>query len=78
MRIRFPRAWRFYRTGQVIDAPDGFANELVRRSIAVPIYGPDETAALSPASETAALKGGAATATLKPVVETRGGKKKGK
>lgn len=55
MKMRFTRAWRAYRTGQVVDIPGGLAAELLARKIAVEEYQKHliETAAVERVVETA-------------------------
>ena len=48
MKIRFTRAWRHKQEGDVAELPDGTANVLIRRRIAVAVgdAGDVETAAI--------------------------------
>lgn len=39
MQVRFLRDWKAYRTGRVINPPDGMANVLLRRRIVEPVDG---------------------------------------
>ena len=54
-KLKFVRAWRAYRTGQVVDVPGGLATQLVAQRIAVEDRQGNliETAAVEPATETA-------------------------
>lgn len=54
-KLKFTRAWRGYRSGQVVEIAGGLAAELVARGVAVEDRQQDliETAALEPAAETA-------------------------
>lgn len=54
-KLRFARAWRSYRTGQVVDVSGGLAAELIARRVAVEDKQPQliETASVEPEAETA-------------------------
>lgn len=54
-KLRFTRAWRSYRTGQVVDVSGGLAAELIARRVAVEDKQPQliETASVEPEAETA-------------------------
>ena len=54
-KLKFVRAWRAYRTGQVVDVPGGLAAQLVAQRVAVEDRQGNliETAAVEPATETA-------------------------
>ena len=54
-KLRFTRAWRGYRTGQVVEVAGGLATQLLAQGVAVEDRQQDliETAALEPAAETA-------------------------
>lgn len=55
MKMRFIRAWRAYKPGQVVEIPGGLAAELLARRVAVEDYQKQliETAAVEPVVETA-------------------------
>lgn len=55
MKMRFTRAWRVYKVGQVVDIPGGMAAELLARKIAVEEFQKPliETASLEPVVERA-------------------------
>lgn len=44
MRLKLIRPWGRHREGEIIDPPDGQANEMVRRGIAEPVPEQVETA----------------------------------
>lgn len=53
-KLRFTRAWRAYRTGQVVEVPGGLAAELLAKGVAVEDRQQlIETAAIEPVAETA-------------------------
>lgn len=54
-KLKFVRAWRAYRSGQVVEFGGGLAAELVARGVAVEDRQQEliETAAIEPAAETA-------------------------
>jgi hypothetical protein len=54
-KIRFTRAWRAYRTGQVVEIPGGLATQLLAQGVAVEERQQEliETAAVEPAVERA-------------------------
>lgn len=55
MKLKFTRAWRGYRTGQVVEIAGGLAAQLIAQNVAVEERQQDliETAALEPQAETA-------------------------
>jgi hypothetical protein len=59
VKLKFCRAWRVYRSGQVVDVPGGLAADLVARKVAVH----DSQAELI---ETAAVENDAETADARP------------
>lgn len=54
-KLKFTRAWRGYRKGQVVDVPGGIATQLLAQRIAINDSQPQliETAAVEHATETA-------------------------
>ena len=54
-KIRFTRAWRAYRTGQVVEIPGGLATQLLAQGVAVEERQQEliETAAVEPVAERA-------------------------
>ena len=54
-KLKFTRAWRGYRTGQVVEIAGGLAAQLIAQRVAVEDRQQDliETAALEPEAETA-------------------------
>lgn len=54
-KLKFVRAWRAYRSGQVVEVAGGLAAELVARGVAVEDRQQEliETAAIEPVAETA-------------------------
>ena len=54
-KIRFTRAWRAYRTGQVVEIPGGLATQLLAQGVAVEERQQEliETAAVEPVVERA-------------------------
>jgi len=54
-KIRFTRAWRTYRTGQVVEIPGGLATQLLAQGVAVEERQQEliETAAVEPVVERA-------------------------
>ena len=55
MKLKFTRAWRGYRSGQVVEFAGGLATQLVAQGVAVEDRQQDliETAAVEPVVETA-------------------------
>jgi hypothetical protein len=55
MKLKFTRAWRGYRKGQVVEVAGGLATQLLANRVAVEDRQSDliETAAIQPATETA-------------------------
>lgn len=54
-KLKFTRAWRGYRTGQVVEIAGGLAAQLIARGVAIEDRQRDliETAAIEPVAETA-------------------------